>query len=188
MGMIEPIQIDVNRCGGDDPLQLYPINMYGYAGMELTLGQLVNAICSHVGAALETQSISKMNLITRDASRLKGMSEVVEKLVSGEVTSYDTLMTTEGYTSTTMKDFLEKTLGYTIGAEGSLPATLDSYAKRLQVYRAMKEKLDAATTASQQDMIDLQTYISRRDVAFLTATNVVRTLGATKQITSGNCR
>lgn len=188
MDLIEPIQIDVNRCGGDDPLELYPISIYGYAGMELTLGQLVNAICSHVGAALEMQSVSKMNRITRDADKLKGMSEIVEKLVSGEVTSYDALMTTEGYTTTTMKSFLENTLGYVIGAEGSLPATLDSYAKRLQVYRAMKEKLDAATTASQQDMIDLQTYISRRDVAFETATNIVRTLGTTKQVTSGNYR
>jgi len=46
----------------------------------------------------------------------------------------------------------------------------------------------APATAAQQDMIDLQTYESRRDVAYSTATNIVKNTGMTKQMTAANLR
>ena len=58
----------------------------------------------------------------------------------------------------------------------------------MKAFNALKEKLNADATASQQDMIDLQTYESRRDVVYATATNIVKNTGMTKQMTAANLR
>ena len=163
-------------------------NLYSYAGLDgLTLGQLVNAVCVHAGVALEDQTVNKMNIITLNARRLKAESEVVKNIVAGTGT-YDSTLTVKGYEGMTYRDFLQNELKLTIGGEGTLPAALDSYDKRMKAFAALKEKLDADATASQQDMIDLQTYESRRDVVYSTATNIVKNTGMTKQMTAANFR
>ena len=58
----------------------------------------------------------------------------------------------------------------------------------LRVFLALKEKMNSDATASQQDMIDLQTYESRRDVAYATATNVVKNIGMSKQMIAANIK
>ena len=186
---IESVAIADNRYAVSDP----SICLYNYGGCEgLTLGQLVNAICCHAGDALETQSITKMNLITRRSRHLKGFANTLEGLVDGSLT-YDSVFDYEGYGAMRVRDFLVNVCGLVIsattaGAEegGDLPPSTATTNDRLMVYTAMKEKLDSMTTESQQDMIDLQMYMSRRDVCFSTATNVVRTLGQALQMTASN--
>ena len=56
------------------------------------------------------------------------------------------------------------------------------------MFTALKEKINADATASQQDMIDLQTYESRRDVAYATATNIVKNIGMSKQMVASNIK
>jgi len=69
--------------------------------------------------------------------------------------------------------------------ESALPADLSSYDRRMQAATALKAKLDALVQDQQEQMIDLQTMVNRRDVAYSTSSNVVRAL-ATSQ--SGNAQ
>ena len=48
------------------------------------------------------------------------------------------------------------------------------------------EKIDALTQQQQRDMIDMQTLVNRRDVAYSTSSNVVRTLGASQEADAAN--
>ncbi len=174
--------------GAGNATQVGTANLYDYAGLEgLTLGQLVNAVCVHAGVALEDQTVNKMNIITVNSRRLKAESEIVENIVAG-TGNYDSRLTAKGYEGMTYREFLQNELKLTIGGDGTLPASVSTYDERMKVFGALKEKLTADATAAQQDMIDLQTYESRRDVAYSTATNIVKNTGMTKQMTAANLR
>ena len=174
--------------GAGNATQVGSVNLYSYAGMEgLTLGQLVNAVCVHAGVAIEDQTVNKMNIITVNSRRLRAESEVIENIIA-QTGNYDSKLTALGYEGITYRDFLQNELKLTIGGDGTLPASLDSYNDRMKAFAALKEKLNSDATASQQDMIDLQTYESRRDVVYSTATNIVKNTGMTKQMTVANLR
>jgi len=189
MSQIESVQIGTNPYGGAGAAT--QVNLFNYNGCEgLTLGQLVSAICVRVGVALETQSVNQSNILTWTTRRLRALSEVLDGVVNGTL-NYDSTITSEGYKGTKVRDFLTNEMGYTIAGSGStsdaaLPASVSAVEDRLTFYERVKGKIDSDTSTSQKDMIDLQTYMSRRDVAYSTATNVVRTLGATLQGTAAN--
>ena len=68
MASIDIIQIGVNRyapAGSED------VNLYATpASTPLTIGQLVQAVCIHAAAALEVQSVLKMNRMTAGSEKL----------------------------------------------------------------------------------------------------------------------
>ena len=139
------------------------------------------------GAVYYNRMVNKMNIITANSRRLKAESEIVENIVAG-TGNYDSRLTAKGYEGMTYREFLQNELKLTIGGDGTLPASVSTYDERMKVFGALKEKLTADATAAQQDMIDLQTYESRRDVAYSTATNIVKNTGMTKQMTAANLR
>lgn len=161
------------------------VKLYAFNGCDnLTVGQLVNVVCCKVGVALEDSSVNKANVITRHSRRLQGMSEVLAGIMDGK--DYDAHLTLPAYASMTYRDFLTEVCGMTIGGEGNLPESVATPKEKISAYTAMKTVIEAATITSQRDMIDLQTAISRRDVAYSTATNVIRALGTTLQTTAYN--
>lgn len=186
--LIESVSIGKNRNG--DPTA--SVNLYSYGeAKNLTLGQLVNAVCCRAGFALETQSVSLVNYMTAKTRRLKAAAKVMETLVAGAEKGYDTQLELEGYGTMTARAFLVDVMGYTFKTAddsdaGSLPCAVDSENDRLSLYTAMKKDLDAMTTESQTRMIDLQSCMTRRDVVFSTATNVVQTLGGVLVEVAGN--
>lgn len=192
--MIDEIAIGTNKYG--DPTD--SIKLYGYGeAQNLTLGQLVNAVCCRAGFALETQSVSLVNVMTVRTRRLSAAAKVMQTLVDGAEKGYDTELELEGYGTITARKFLTEVMGYkitvlndnaekTVKVQGDLPADVSAENDRLKVYSAMKEKLDTMTTESQRRMIDLQSCMSRRDVVFASATNIVQTLGAVLQTVADN--
>ena len=70
-----------------------------------------------------------------------------------------------------------------LGITDELPDTSDTYAKRMAAITALKTKANALTQQQQTDMIDMQTLVNRRDVAFSASSNIVRALGTSQ---SGN--
>lgn len=189
MSQIESVQVAYNPCGGAGAAT--EVNLFNYNGCEgLTLGQLVSAICVRVGVALEMECVNKTNVLSWTTRRLKALAETLDGVMKGEM-NYDSRLTSEGYAGMTVRDFLTGVMEYTIQKPGkendaALPASLDMMTDRLTFYERVKGKMDSDTSTSQKDMVDLQTYISRRDVAYSTATNSVRTLGATLQGTAAN--
>ena len=56
----------------------------------------------------------------------------------------------------------------------------------MQVAAVMQDKMNALAQAQQEDMIDLQTMVNRRDVAYSTSSGVVRTMGQSQMEDAAN--
>lgn len=162
-------QIATNRYApsGADAISLYA---NGDAS-GLTLGQLVISVCLRSAAACEAQSVVKMNTMTSGSVKLETASQWMEKIAAG----------TADWSAA--KSFLTGTLGIDAA---TLPDGIDSYDKRMAAVTALKEKVDALAQQQQRDMIDLQTLVNRRDVAYSTSSNVVRSLGTSMEADAAN--
>ena len=160
--MIQSVQIATNRYA---PPGAEAINMYSMDGGErLTLGQLMAAVCIRAGMNKEAQSVNKMNIMNNNVEDLKTASEYLDQLATDTVSDW-----------ATVRNFLRNTLGM---STSEAPDSLDtSYSGRFKVINAMKAHVEALTRQAQEDMIDVQSLISQRDVAFTTGTSLVKSTG-----------
>ena len=166
--MISNVQIATNRYApaGSEAILMYDTGASG----PLTLGQLVQAVCLRTAAVLESQSVVKMNTMTEGSVQLATAATYLTQIVQG----------TADWTAA--KTYLTGTLRI---LESDLPDRIDEYQgqttsaydRRMQAAKVLKAKMDALTQSQQEDMIDLQTRVNRRDVAFSTSSNGVRALG-----------
>ena len=165
----ESIQIATNRYApaGSEAILMYDTGASG----ALTLGQLVQAVCIRSAAAYEAQSVNKMNKMTAGSVKLDDAAAWLPKLVDGSADW------------AAAKAFLTGTIGVDASA---LPPDLASYDRRMQAADALKNKMDALVQSQQEEMIDLQTMVNRRDVAFSTSSNVVRALGTSSMDSAQN--
>lgn len=161
----------VNRYApaGSDQISLY--NTETASG--LTLAQLIQAVCLRTAAANEAQSVVKMNMMTANSTILADAASMMEKIVSGEV-SWDSA-----------KTFLVGTMGI---QTSELPADLSTFDRRMQAAAALKTKMEGMSQQQQQDMIDVQTMVNRRDVAYSTSANMVSTIGTSMNTGAANFR
>ncbi len=159
--MIEPVQIATNRYAPDGA---QAINMYMMDGETLTLGQLLGAVCIKAGVNMEAQSIILVNRMNANTEIIKTASEYLKQLAEDKVTDWNSV-----------KLYLTGVLNV---ASSDLPNDLKSYANRFKAINAMKVKMEALTRQAQEDMIDLQSLISKRDIAYTTGTSVVKETGS----------
>ena len=165
--MIEATQIAVNRYA---PAGSEAINLYSTGAAEdLTLGQLVAAVCVRTAGALEEQSVNKMNLMSFGTEKLEKASLYMQAIAEETMSDW-----------TGAKAYLEGTIGAT-----GLPDDLSTYEKRMQAVSAIKEKLEVMTQQAQEDMIDLQTLINRRDMTYNTSSNIIKAMGNSKINSAG---
>ncbi len=150
-----------NAPEGANAVNLYSTEL----AKDLTLGQLLSAVCLRIGAALERQSVAKMNALTARDSAIEELSGALQAIADGTVSDWAGL-------KSTLSSKYELT---------TLPGNLDSYTNRLLAMAAIKQKLENLSQVAQEDMIDLQTSINRRDVAYTTSTSLVRALGQTSR-------
>ena len=164
-------QIAANRYApeGSEAINLYSNGLEGGSG--LTLGQLAIAVSCRSAAAFEAQSVIKMNAITAHSSVLSAASSWLAKVADGSADW------------TAAKAFAIGELGV---AASSLPDAIDTYAKRMSAITALKTKANALTQQQQTEMIDLQTLVNRRDVAFSASSNIVRALGSSQDGNAAN--
>ena len=163
---IESNQIAVNRYATEGS---QAINLYSTGTAEdLTLGQLVAAVCIRTAGALEEQSVNKMNIMNIGVEQLDKASVYMQQVADESMSDWAAAKTY---------------LSGTVGVSG-LPDDLSSYEKRMQAVNAIKERLDALTQQAQEDMIDMQTLINRRDMTFNTSSNIIKALGNSKMNTA----
>jgi len=166
---IETTTIAINRYA---PAGSEAINLYSNdTAAGLTLGQLVIAVSIRSAAVYESQSVLKMNVITDGSDKLEAGAKWLSSVADGTAYWPDA------------KAFAINTLGVEADA---LPDALDTYNKRMQAVAAFKAKVDALAQQQQQDMIDLQTLVNRRDVAYSTSSNVVRALSTSMNSNAQN--
>ena len=165
--MIEATQIATNRYA---PAGSRAINLYSTGTAEnLTLGQLVSAVCIRTAGALEEQSVNKMNMMSIGTEKLEKASLYMQEIAEE-----------------TMSDWAaaKAYLADTVGVSG-LPDDLSTYEKRMQAVNAIKDRLETMTQQAQEDMIDLQTLINRRDMTYNTSSNVIKAMGNSKTNSAG---
>ena len=165
--MVETIAVNRYAPKGSEGIHLYSNGLEG--GSHLTLGQLSIAVSMRAAAEYEAQSVVKMNRMASGSDLLSKASEYMGLVADDAVESWATL-----------KSAIINELG--ISAD-SLPDDLSTYKKRMTAVAALKAKVDSLTQTQQTDMIDLQTLVNRRDVAFAASSNIVRALGTSM---SGN--
>lgn len=165
MAIINSTQIATNRYApaGADAIRLYGSDL----AQGLTLVQLMQQVCIRAAAAEEAQSVIKMNAMTGESQRLSEAADWLKKIVDG----------TANWTKA--KNFLVGKMGI---PESVLPSTLTingepHYEYQIQAAKALQDKMNVLAQTQQEDMIDLQTSVNRRDVAFSTASGVVRSNG-----------
>ena len=167
--MIEATQIATMRyaTAGSSAVNLYSNG----AADGLTLGQLVISVCMRTAMSYERQSVNKMNVISRNSDILKTGSTWVERLVNGSASW------------TRAKAFIIGTLGAT---EAELPENIRTYDNRLKAAAVATEKMNSILQTQQQDLVALQSYVSRRDTAYSSSSNIVRALGRSMGNLAGN--
>ena len=164
---IETIAVNRYAPQGADAISLYSNG----SAEGLTLAQLAISVCLQAASAYEGQSVVKMNILTRGAVKLDGAAQWMEKIANG---SADWAQA---------KAYITSELGI---SDAALPDAINTYDKRMAAVKAVKEKIDALTQQQQRDMIDMQTLVNRRDVAYSTSSNVVRTLGTSSMDNAQN--
>lgn len=159
---IETSQISINRYApeGSQAINLYSTETAG----DLTLSQLVAAVCIRAAGALEEQSVNKMNMMSIGTEQLDKASVYMQQIAEGTMSDW-----------AAAKAYLSNTVGVM-----GLPEDLSSYERRMQAVDAIKERLDVLTQQAQEDMIDMQTLINRRDMTFNTSSNIVKAIGNSK--------
>ena len=164
--MIEAVQIATNRYA---PNGAQAINMYSMdGGDDLTLGQLIAAVCIKAGANMEAQSITRMNAMNGNTEIINTASGYVSELANGNSSNWPTI-----------RNYMINTMGISASdiPSATMPDNGLSYNDRMKAINAMKIKLEALTRQAQEDMIELQSLINKRDVAYTTSTNLMRELG-----------
>ena len=164
---IETIALNRYAPQGADAISLYSNG----SAEGLTLAQLAISVCLQAASAYEGQSVVKMNILTKGAVKLDGAAQWMEKIANGSADW------------TQAKAYITSELGI---SDAALPDAINTYDKRMAAVKAVKEKIDALTQQQQRDMIDMQTLVNRRDVAYSTSSNVVRTLGASQEADAAN--
>lgn len=167
-----PIEIETIATNRYAPEGANAITLYSNGAVSgLTLGQLVISVCLQSASAYEAQSVLKMNEMTSGSVKLDEGARWMEKIAAG----------TADWSQA--KAYLTDTLGI---QDSVLPDSIDTYNKRMAAVKAVKEKIDALAQQQQRDMIDLQTLVNRRDVAYSTSSNVVRSLGTSQSADAAN--
>ena len=163
--------IGVNRYA---PMGSEAVNLYSNGtedGSHLTIGQLVIAVSMRSAAAYEAQSVTKMNTMSANSGLLEQAAEYMEEIVNG-TGDWDEI-----------KDFLVNSLGID---EEDLPDGIDTYKKRMEAIDELKNKVDEIVQSQQEDMIDMQTLVNRRDTAYSASSNMIRTLGKSMRTDANN--
>ena len=174
MVSIEIQQIGTSRYA---PEGANAVCLYAVEGAEgLTLGQLVAAVCIHRGAHLEARAVARMNKMTVNTTFLEAMSSVCAQLLNGKwlddvadiPDSYEMRAAARGCK---IKEFIQTECGLTIGG------TDENYTNRMAVIGQLKSRMDSVSTASQEDVIELQSLVNWRDMTYNASSTVLSRYG-----------
>ncbi len=167
------------------------LDTYQYNGLEgLSFGQLVMAVCCRRAAAIENQSVVKMNELTASTAWLEAVSAAAQQIFTATSLDAAVDLGTSGYRcrkttsqTPTLKDFLQNECG--VNGDYITISTAD---ERTALFGQLKATMDAASSQSQQQTIALQSLVSRRDVTYNASAATVRTLGQSSLSMAANLR
>ena len=133
---------------------------------ELSIGQLVMAICLKRATALEAGIVALMEEMSLTSIQLEIMTKIEEEILAGTVNMNSSSVSYNGR-SYTYKQFLENVMGMT-GVPDSASAALSDF------ITALEAKMDEKNSFSQQTMIELQSMTSKRDQTYDMISNMLK--------------
>lgn len=167
-------------------------NIYRVPGIErdLSMQQLVMAICLQKAADLEAEIVEIMNNMSTTTTTIENLSTLESKLVVIDAAS---VSPTFGGISW-MSDLPKEPSGYdTIEKKWTDWAKSPSIGVKEGTDRAswisnIETRLDALNTTSQKSMIELQSKTNKRDQAYDLITAMVKSIGTSTNAIASNMR
>ena len=141
---------------------------------ELSIGQLVMAICLSRASKLETDIIALMEEMNSTSAQLAAMTQIEEDILDGGANMDDisTSHVTYNGTDYTFYDFLVNVLGM---SSSTVPTGFVD-GSNTDFITALEAKMDEKNTFSQQKMIELQSLTNKRDQSYDMISNVLKSL------------
>jgi len=166
------------------------INLYAFGDTYgLTLGQLVMAVCIRQASVIEEQSVLKMNQLNASATFLDALAQAAEYVMTHSSLDSTFDLSKTGYvpkyvsTRTTYWEFIVYECG--VNAD-NVPHSVTKMDDKTRVFGYLDDFMDEAASDNEDQSIDLQSYLSRRDTAYNTSSSVVKKLGKTMDSVAKN--
>ncbi len=160
-------------------------NFYTVEGVEnadgslrqLSIGQLVMAICLNRASKLETDIIALMEEMNSTSAQLAAMTQIEEDILDGgaNMDNISTSHVTYNGTDYTFYNFLVNVLGMS----SSVVPTGFVDGSNTDFITALEAKMDEKNTFSQQKMIELQSLTNKRDQSYDMISNILKSLNTT---------
>ena len=180
-------QIELSMCSPQTGLPL-TANVYTIEGVtedgsprQMSIGQLVMAICLQRASALEDEIIGVMDKINANTQLLDGLTTVEAELVKVDVDGSFNANATFTYNGATVSYYNFLTGSETDGYAGmtGLPSLTNgtwNHGQVQSVISLVEDKMDALNTISQDTLIQLQSLTSKRDQTYDLVSNVLKSL------------
>jgi len=187
--------IDLSMLSPETGLPLVA-NVYQVEGIDrqLSIGELVMAICLTRAAKLEEEIVTKMEDMSNVTTKLESLTKVQEKLVD-----FDSGVTINKFSCTTVvcewpgrdspirvsdpSSLLEFLKVAGIKINGKDPDLNSSLA---DVNAAVSSAQDSLNSVNQKDMIELQSKTNKRDQSYDLITNMIKSIGTVLTATTNN--
>lgn len=187
---VDTIDLTLNN---NETGEVLTANIYRVPGIDrdLSVAQLVMAICLKRAAELEEEIFTIMNLMSMTTTNIENLSTLEEKLVAKqESDSVGTTFADIGWT-TNLPAGVSSTDNWKTWAEGSpYYITVPGLTKAniATTITNIESKLDSFNTNSQKDMIELQSKTNKRDQSYDLITAMVKSTMAADNTIASNMR
>ncbi len=182
---IQTVEFDLSMIDPDTGLNR-TARAYTVAGIdnsdgtprELSIGQLVMALCLERASALEAQIIALMDQMNDTSAQLAAMTTIEEDVLAGTVNMNQKTLTYNGSTYTYKAFLTDETIGIKMA---NVPNSANADSKAF--ITDLEAQMDSKNSFSQQKMIELQSDTSKRDQAYDMISNILKSLN---QVLVGN--
>ena len=144
---------------------------------QLSIGQLVMAICLNRASKLETDIIALMEEMSATSAQLAALTEIENDILDGgaNMDNINTSHVTYDGRDYTFYDFLVNVMGF---SSSDVPTGFAD-ASNTDLITLIESKMDEKNSFSQQKMIELQSLTNKRDQSYDMISNILKNLNTT---------
>lgn len=144
---------------------------------QLSIGQLVMAICLNRASKLETDIIALMEEMSATSAQLAALTEIENDILDGgaNMNNINTSHVTYDGRDYTFYDFLVNVMGF---SSSDVPTGFAD-ASNTDLITLIESKMDEKNSFSQQKMIELQSLTNKRDQSYDMISNILKSLNTT---------
>ena len=144
---------------------------------QLSIGQLVMAICLNRASKLETDIIALMEEMSATSAQLAALTEIENDILDGgaNMDNINTSHVTYDGRDYTFYDFLVNVMGF---SSSDVPTGFAD-ASNTDLITLIESKMDEKNSFSQQKMIELQSLTNKRYQSYDMISNILKSLNTT---------